>query len=260
VSAAVMSLLFLAAMLVSAWGGMRLRQALPDEHTASISSDAVLRAVGFVVTLTALVLGFFVNSSKAYYDAVSNQLNQIGADISVLDRTLARFGPGAAPAREMLRRGTGAAVHILWPDHKSVLPTVYDGLPIDGLERMEDEVRALPADDARHEHLKEQAIDYVAGIEHESLMLGELATTSMHSLLLLIVLSWLVIIYAGFGVVWPRTGTALAALVMSAVAAAGAIFMILELYSPLHGIVHIDPSVLELPLTRTLPGAAPPLP
>jgi hypothetical protein len=255
-----LSLAFLAAMLGAAATGMLLRRLLPEHHTDGTSNDAVLRAVGLVVTLTALVLGFFVNSSKAYYDAVSNQLNQIGADISVLDRTLARFGPGAAPAREMLRRGTGAAVHILWPDHKSVLPTVYDGLPIDGLERMEDEVRALPADDAHHEHLKEQAIDYVAGIEHESLLLGELATTRMHSLLLLIVLSWLIIIYVGFGLVWPRTGTALAALVMSAVAAAGAIFMILELYSPLHGIVHIDPSVLEFPLTRALPGGAPPLP
>jgi hypothetical protein len=69
-----------------------------------------------------------------------------------------------------------------------------------------------------------------------------------------------VIIYMGFGLVWPRTGTAIAALVMSAAACTGAILMILELNSPLKGIVRISPSVLEAPLTRgeTAPTSAMP--
>jgi hypothetical protein len=257
-TSAAASILFLLAMLVAAAAGMLLRKALPAHHTTDASNDAVLRAVGLVVTLTALVLGFFVNSAKTYYDAVSNQLKQIGADVSVLDRTLERFGPDAASGRVLLRQGTGAAVRILWPGYATALPTLAASHPIDGLEQLDDAIRALPASDALHQHLKDQALTYTAGMEHESMLLGEIAVTRMQMPLLLIMLSWLVIIYLGFGLVWPRTGTAIAALVLSAVACSGAILMIVELDSPLQGLVRVPPSVLEAPLlgTAASPAAA----
>lgn len=245
-----LSIVFFAAMLGAAAAGMLLRRVLPEHHTDAASNDAVLRAVGLVVTLTALVLGFFVNSAKTYYDAVSNDLTEIGADVSVLDRSLQRFGPEATPARTLLRQSTGAAVRLLWPEHATPLPPADRSLPIDGLEQLEDAVRALPAEDDRRRHLKEQALSYTAAMEHESLLLGEIAATRLQLPLMLILLSWLVIIYMGFGLVWPRTGTAIAALVMSAAACTGAILMILELSSPLHGVVRISPAVLEAPLTR----------
>lgn len=253
-----LSIAFLAAMLAAATCGMLLRKLLPEHHTSATSNDAVLRAVGLVVTLTALVLGFFVNSAKGYYDAVSNDLKEIGADVSVLDRTLQRFGPDAAQARTLLRQGVGTAVRLLWPGHASALPALDGGMPIDGLEQLEDAIRDLPATGDRQEHFKGQALTYAAAVERESLLLGELAATRVQLPLMLILLSWLVIIFLGFGLVWPRTGTAIAALVMSAVACAGAILMILELNSPLNGIVRISPSVLEAPLTRgsTAPASA----
>ena len=102
-----------------------------------------------------------------------------------------------------------------------------------------DAVHALPADDARHRHLKDQALVYNASVEHESLLLVELAAMRLQLPLMLILLSWLVIICLGFGLVWPRA--AIAALMMPATAFAGAILMILELTSPLRRIVRISP-------------------
>jgi hypothetical protein len=61
-----------------------------------------------------------------------------------------------------------------------------------------------------------------------------------------------VIIFFGFGLVSPATGTARASMILAAAASAGALFLILELYSPVSGLLQIPPSILEdaLPSVR----------
>jgi hypothetical protein len=233
--------------------GMLLRRALPDHHKDDKSVDAVLRAVGLMVTLTALVLGFFVNSAKGYYDGLSGSLRELGADLGALDRTLERYGPAASPLREQLRECGGAAVRIMWPDRPSELPTNSEP-PRQCLEDLQDGMHRLPTGDEREQRLRDQALQLAATIERQSLLLGEMTTSHMQTPLLAIMMAWLATIYVGFGLVWPRSGTALVSLVLSASVCAGAILMILELYAPLSGMVSIDPAVIEVPLRA--PGAA----
>ena len=245
-------------MLAAAGVGMLLRRVLPDHHTDDKSLDAVIRAIGLVVTLTALVLGFFVNSARAYYDGVSEELKKIGADLSVVDRTLQRYGPEADAARTMLFQSAGSAVRLLWPDATPTLPTLESGGPFSGLAQLEDLIRELPAPDTRRQQLRQQALGTVVDVEREALLLGEMSSSRLQPSLMLMLLSWLMVIYLGFGLVWPRSGTALAALALSSAACAGAILMILELDSPLEGMVQISPNVFEAPLLRTsgVPGSA----
>ena len=56
-------LLLVGMMAAAALGGMAVRGRLPEHHTADGSLDAVLRSVGLVVTLSAVVLGFLVGSA-----------------------------------------------------------------------------------------------------------------------------------------------------------------------------------------------------
>jgi len=86
----------------------------------------VLRSLGFVVTLTALVIGFLVSSAKAYYAEVEQELTEISADVAALDQILAHAGPQADPARVLLRQLVGSAVRTVWPHHATSLPR-YDG-------------------------------------------------------------------------------------------------------------------------------------
>jgi hypothetical protein len=230
---------------------MLLRRVLPEHHKDDKSADAVLRAVGLVVTLTALVLGFFVNSAKTYYDGISDELKKIGAGLSVIDRTLLHYGPETADARTLLRQTAGSAVQMLWPNHAGTLPTLPEGRPMAGLEQLENAVRLLPAGDPLQQQYRDQALGYVGDIQREGVMMGEMSTTRLQPALMLVLLSWLLIIYLGFGLVWPRSGTAVAALVMSCLACTGAILMILELDSPLEGLVSISPAVLEAPLAAS---------
>lgn len=59
--------------------------------------------------------------------------------------------------------------------------------------------------------------------------------------LLLAVTLWLVAIFVGFGMFAPSNTTVLMTLVVCALAVSGAIFVIMEMYSPFSGILRISP-------------------
>jgi hypothetical protein len=58
--------------------------------------------------------------------------------------------------------------------------------------------------------------------------------------MLIILVSWLVVIFLGFSVLAPPNGTAILALTVSALAVSGAIFLILELDEPFGGLIGIS--------------------
>lgn len=244
--AAVVFVLIAAAALA----GIALRAALPQHHVADASKDTVARAAGLVVTLTALVLGFMVGSAKSYYDEVQDKIKRIAADAVVLDRSLARFGPESAEARQLLRQTLGSAARILWPDHGTPLPALPSGRPIDGLEHLQDLIHALPEGDDTQRSFKTRALQSSMEIAREGWLLIELSQTRIQKPLLGIIVLWLVIIFLGFGLLAPRNHTAMTSLVLSALAAAGAIFLILEMYDPIGGLMRIPASTFDIPFER----------
>lgn len=237
-------LIFTAAMLAAMLTGMALRGRLPEHHTSSRSEEAVLRSVGLVVTMAALVLGFVVSSAQSYYQTVQSDFTDIAADVSRLDAVLERIGPEADGPRRLLRKALGSAVHTVWPDYQSPLPSDGAGNGLHAIGQLSDAILALAPGDARAAALQQQATGLAAGIEEDSYKLARLQQGRNQTALLAVILSWLVIVYLGFGLVSPRTPTATIALVASALAAAGALFLVVELSTPLSGLVHIDPSVL----------------
>jgi hypothetical protein len=232
-------------MLVSAIAGMALRDHLPGEHVADSSRDAVLRSVGLVVTLSSLVMAFLVSSAKAYYSAVEDELTEIAADVAGLDRILAHYGDEAAPSRELLRQITGTAVRTVWPAHQTNLPRYTGATGLEALETLADQIGALPAGDARHSAMRGEALRYLLAVERAGFQLKHIQAARAQTPLLAIIVSWLVIIFAGFGLLTPRNRTAFTAMLFAAMAASGALFLIVELYSPVTGVIAIPPSTLE---------------
>jgi hypothetical protein len=247
-------LFFLGVMACAALAGMAMRKRLPDHHTTDSSRDAVLRSVGLVVTLSAVVLGFLVSSAKSFFDAVENELTEIAADVAALDRVLTRYGPEAEPARRILRQTVGSAVRVVWRDQRSSPPQFEQGKGLEGSEYLYKAIEALPGVDPHQSELRSQALGFVAAMQHAGLKLSRIAQARPQTLLLAVVLSWLVIVYLGFGLLSPRTATAQAALALSAVAAAGALFLVVELFAPVSGWIEIPPSILEGAIT---PGGPP---
>ena len=236
---------FLVVMLGSAFAGMAIRDHLPGEHTADSSRDAVLRSVGLVVTLSSLVMAFLVSSAKAYYTSVEDELTEISSDMAALDRILVHYGEVAEPSRELLRQIVGTGVRTAWPAHETGLPRYPGRSGLEGIERLSDEIRTLPASDGSQTVLRNQALDYLLAVERSGFKLRQIQQARAQSPLLAIIVSWLVVIFGGFGLLTPRNPTALTAIALAAIAAAGALFLIVELYSPVEGLIAIPPSILE---------------
>ena len=97
-----------------ALAGALLRIRLPHHHTSVESKDVVKLAMGLVGTMAALVLGLLVASAKGSYDAQSAELTQMSANIALLDRALALYGPEAKEARALLQGFVARVLDQMW--------------------------------------------------------------------------------------------------------------------------------------------------
>jgi hypothetical protein len=99
--------------------GRRVHRYLPEAHLSDSSRDSVKLAMGLVATMTALVLGLLVSSTKDSYDTKRSEVIQMAAKVAFLDRVLALYGPEAAEARTELRAAVTDAVQRIWPTGRS---------------------------------------------------------------------------------------------------------------------------------------------
>ena len=71
-------------------------------------------------------------------------------------------------------------------------------------------------------------------------LLFEQAGTAISKPLLIVVVFWLAVLFLSFGLFTPRNGTAITALMASAVSVCAAIFLVLELDHPFSGLIGIS--------------------
>ena len=85
------------------------------------------------------------------------------------------------------------------------------------------------------------ALPILAGdvAQTRSLLVAQSAP-SVSQPMLIILISWLVVIFVGFSVLAPPNATTILALMISALAVSGAIFLILELDQPFGGLIGIS--------------------
>src|SRR5262245_35709057 len=108
------SLIVFACVFGGALLGIFLRAVLPQDHLSAESKDIVKLGMGLVGTMAALVLGLLVASAKGSYDAQIGDLTQGSANIVLLDRLLAEYGPETKEARALLRNAVVQFVDKIW--------------------------------------------------------------------------------------------------------------------------------------------------
>jgi len=225
------------ALVGAAFLGRRVRRYLPEDHLSAESKDAVKLAMGLVATMTALVLGLLVSSAKGTYDTTRSEVIQMAAKVAFLDRVLALYGPEAAEARVELRAVVADAARRIWstdPGRAAQLAPnqqAGDALYI-AIQRLS------PNDDAQRT-LKGQVTTLMVDLGQLRSLLVAQSIPSISKPMLIILVSWLVVIFFGFSLLAPPNATTTLALVASAFSVAGAIFLILELDHPLGGLIRI---------------------
>jgi hypothetical protein len=228
--------------LISVFGGAALgiflRALLPQHHLSAETKDTVKLSMGLVATMTALLLGLLVASAKGSYDAQRSQLIQMSAKLSFLDRVLSNCGPDASEARAVLRLSTERMIARIWPDDNSrqaeLAPSTSAGQAV-----YESIQKISPQTDAQRA-AKTQALQTTIELGQMYWLLFQQAGTSVSTPLLIVVVFWLAIIFLSFGLFTPRNGTAITALMASALSVCVAIFLLLELDHPFSGLIGIS--------------------
>jgi hypothetical protein len=218
--------------------GRLIRRLLPEHHLTSESRDGIKLALGLVSTMSALVLGLLVSSAKSSYDTERNEVIQMAAKIAFLDRVLAIYGPEGADARGRFHEGVKDAVKRMWPEEAGLpaqlAPNTQAG------SAMYAAVQNLSPGDDTQRKLKDQATSLATDLGQLRSLLQAQSVPSISKPMLIILVSWLVIIFLGFSVLAPSNPTVIFAFIISAVAVSGAIFLILELDQPFGGVLRIS--------------------
>jgi hypothetical protein len=225
--------------------GMMLRIRVPDHHLDGDSKDIVKLVLGLIGTMSALVLGLLIASAKGTYDTQSDYVTQLSADVLEIDGFLLKYGPESKETRELFRKAVIEGIERIWPkdgtDAANLKPPVGKGTN----DAFYDSVQNLsPQTDAQH-FAKDQALQiYVSGYRTRVLMYARRGG-SISLPFLVVLVSWLVLLFVGFGLLTRINGTIIAALLVGALSVAGAIFLVLELDEPYEGLMRISSSPLQ---------------
>ena len=228
--------------------GLFLQTRLPKHHLNPETKDLVKLCIGLIGTMSALVLGLLVGSAKGSYDTQRSELIQMSAKVVLLDRVLAHYGPEAKETRDLLRRFVVATLDRMWPQHGSgsvqLAPVTNEG------DTFYDRLQTLaPRNDAQRS-LQTQALGIAMDVGQTRRLMFQQTDSSISMPLLMVVVFWLAIIFASFGLFAHPNGLAIGVLLISAASVSAAIFLILELDQPFEGLIRISSGPLRSALAN----------
>jgi hypothetical protein len=243
----VVSVLTLACVVAGGLLGHRARRSLPDGRLDAETGELVKLLSRLISTLVALVLGLLVGSTKATYDAADDALRQAGARFVTLDGRLRLYGPEAAGLRDRLRATLESALDRDWPGRAR--GEAGARAAAEGLEGLHAGILRLdPGADGTRRSIRDEALAISGELLQSRWALAEPGGPSLPAPFLAGLDAWLAVLFVGFGLMTPRRPAALAALLVCAVSIAGAVFLILELNHPFHGLIQAS----GLPFERAL--------
>ena len=223
----------------SALVGFYLRSRLPEHLLSEDSLRGVSLAIGLIATLAALVLGLLTASAKSSFDKLDDGFRQVAAKVVLLDRALANYGPETKDARELLHSTYASAVELIFSADGSGLTKMDTPQRLAGLEKLQSMVRALTPQNDSQRWLQARALELGNDLTQIRSLIISQGTGSIPTPLLVILVLWLSLIFAGFGLLTANNLTVVAALFVCALCVSGSVFLVEEMSRPLDGIMKL---------------------
>jgi len=242
------SLIAFACVFGGAMLGMSLRTWLPEHHLSADSKGTVNVGIGIIGTMAGLVLGLLVASAVGFYSSQKDELTQMSAKFVMMDRLLAHYGPEARAARSSLRGRVSDTIDRLWPEERSSREPLAPDVASAG--ELYDAIQELTPQNDVQTSLKSSALSVGMEIANTQWLMFEQASFPIPRKLLAIVVFWFTVVFASFGLHAPRNYTVIVTFFLCALSVAGAILLIVELYSPFGGLIHLSSAPLRNALSQ----------
>jgi hypothetical protein len=239
ISAAAFALIFGGALL-----GTFLGSRLSEHHLCTENKEVVRLATALVGTLTGMVLGLLIGSAKTYYDTQGNELTQMSANVARLGELLENYGPEANGVHETLRLVVERVLAENWPNERV---ENWKLSPKAGhIQEIYDQVRVLAPKDEEHRLMQSEAMGLLRNLAQlRGLFIAQSGTTILEPLLFVMVF-WMMSIFASWGLFARANTLSLTTFFVAALCVSGAIFLILELYTPYKGLLRLSSAPLRI--------------
>lgn len=244
-SGLITALIGLAVILGGAFVGIGLRKALPEHHLADDTKDLVRLGTGLIGTMAALVLGLLIAAANSSFGTQANNVQHLAADIIMLDQLLAQYGPDAKPVREGLRQTVAPLVKRIWREDRSDSSRQASFQATEpGQDTAALIIHLAPQNEAQR-LIKDRVVQVTSDLAQTRFLLFEQSGGAIPLPFLIVLVFWLAIIFMSFGMFLRVNLVAGAALIVFAISAAGALYLVLELSDPFGGLMQLSNAPLR---------------
>jgi len=215
---------------------------IPGHHLSNETQSAVNVSVAVIGTLSALVLGLMISAANTSFSKRSDEVRELSLQMIRIERNLRRYGPEGNEARSKLREWATNRLERL--SDPSIQPA------IDKLEGMQDALLVLTPKHERQKYLRTICLTLSSTLIYERWSLEEHEGHSIPVPFLILLIFWLTIVFASFGLFAPANQTAIVVLFLCSVAVAGGIYLIEELDNPHSGLIRVPVETMQKALVE----------
>jgi hypothetical protein len=240
---------FAIAVAVFAGGsiGLILQRVLPEKHTTGAARDMIGAVAGLLTLLSALTLGLLIWTAYGVYAGQNAAVQGLAAKVLQLDLALSDYGPDATPMRKELRDGLGKTIDEVWGADQTDANFAADNFAaaLRNLRAREGAFAQLhPTTDQQTQSLA-AAKAAVDAIGQARLQMSFALSAPVCYPLVLTVVSWVVFLFLGYGLMSKGSVTSVLCNLIGALAVGSAFLMILDLSSPYSGVFRTSSAPLE---------------
>lgn len=234
-----------ALIIASGIAGAWLRSKLPEHHLTGDSKDVIKLAVALIATMSALVLALLFASTRTSFERTSGYVSRMTANIAELDKLFSEYGPEAKPLRAALRAEIGPMIDSIWQDDAPGQPPGADKGHGESVLYM---LRELTPANKVQSSIQARALQVSTDLNQIQLALMSQPGDSISNTFIVVLVIWLMFIFAVFSMSAPPNPTLFVVLGLCIFSASAAIYLILELGLPFGGLMQVSPETLRAAL------------
>jgi hypothetical protein len=181
--------------------GLFLSAVLPPQYLSSDSKDTVKLGMGLIGTMTAILLGLLIASAKSFFDTQNTELTELSANVILLDRILAHYGPETKETRDVLRNAVSRVLDTMLG--KGGSENSGPGSTAGGAEVLYEKIQELSPQNEAQRFLQNQAMSVAVDLTKKRWLMLQQATSSVSPPLLVVLVFWLSLTFCSFGLLAP---------------------------------------------------------
>lgn len=236
-------------MMAGALGGALLRKHLPSRHFDAETMEVVKLGLGFLATLSALVMGLVISSSKASYDARAEMVHSTAALIIQFDASLWQIGPEAEPIRQVLKEELRSTMKRVWKA-RGVVDMPDPAASKQVVVHLDKMLFELSVSGEMQRQAMANAFQQLAELSRINASAFTQHGSDVIMPLLAVVVCWMMLNVGGWNLFAPANRMVMGVNLICSLSVASAIFLILELDQPFNGVISISDAPMRAALVR----------